>query len=87
MNKSDHMTIYFYTRPGCHLCDNAKKVVVPIAQELNIEMLERNIDTKDEWTEKYGLMIPVVEMGGELMAYGHVERLSLLTQLKGRVNE
>lgn len=81
------MTIYFYTRPGCHLCDDAKKVVAPIAQELNIEMLERNIDTKDEWTEKYGLMIPVVEMGGELMAYGHVEHLSLFTQLKGRVNE
>ncbi|WP_050179951.1 glutaredoxin family protein [Domibacillus robiginosus] len=81
------MIIYFYTRPGCHLCEDAQKVVSSIAQKWKVEMVERNIDTKDEWTEKYGLIIPAVEAGGELMAYGHVEYESLLAKLKQRVKE
>lgn len=81
------MIIDFYTRPGCHLCDDARKVLDPMTKELSLPVLERDIDTNDEWTEKYGLMIPVVEIEGEVLAYGSIEPSSLFTKLKQRVNE
>jgi len=81
------MTIDFYTRPGCHLCEDAKKVLDSMTKELSFLVLERNIDTSDEWTEKYGLMIPVVEIEGEVLAYGNIEPSALFTKLKQIVNE
>lgn len=81
------MIIDFYTRPGCHLCDDARKVLDPMTKELSLPVQERNIDMSDEWTEKYGLMIPVVEIEGEVLAYGHIEPSALFTKLKQIVNE
>lgn len=81
------MTIDFYTRPGCHLCEDAKKVLDSMTKELSLPVQERNIDTSDEWTEKYGLMIPVVEIEGEVLAYGNIEPSALFTKLKQIVNE
>lgn len=81
------MIIDFYTRPGCHLCDDARKVLDPMTKELSLPVLERDIETNDEWTEKYGLMIPVVEIEGEVLAYGSIEPSSLFTKLKQKVNE
>lgn len=81
------MTINFYTRPGCHLCEDARKVLNSMEKELSLPVQERNIDTSDEWTEKYGLMIPVVEIEGEVLAYGNIEPSVLFTKLKQIVNE
>ena len=81
------MIIDFYTRPGCHLCEDAKKVLDSMTKELSLPVQERNIDTSDEWTEKYGLMIPVVKIEGEVLAYGNIEPSALFTKLKQIVNE
>ena len=35
---------------------------------------ERDISLNDDWTEKYGLMIPVVEIDGKEVQYGQVEK-------------
>ena len=32
-----------------------------------------NINESDELTEKYGLMIPVIEVDGEIVQYGEVD--------------
>ena len=33
--------------------------------------MKKLISNSDDWTEKYGLMIPVVEIDGEEVQYGH----------------
>lgn len=81
------MRIDFYTRPGCHLCEDARRVLDAMTKESSLPVQERNIDTSDEWTEKYGLMIPVVEIEGEILAYGNIESSALFTKLKQMVNE
>lgn len=79
--------VYFYTRPGCHLCEEAKTIINLIQEDLDITLHERNIEEKEEWTEAYGLMIPVIEQQGEMVAYGNVDYVSLLTKLKKKINK
>ncbi|OLN24228.1 NrdH-redoxin [Domibacillus antri] len=81
------MDVFFYTRPNCHLCEEAKWVMKLVQEEIAMTLQERNIDESDEWTEKYGLMIPVVEYGGELVQYGQIDYVTVLEKLKQKVNK
>lgn len=67
------MKLVFYTRSRCQLCDDAKVLLEMLQEDLDFTIIERDIDQSDEWTEKYGLMIPVVEVDGEVLQYGMVD--------------
>jgi len=54
---------------GCHLCEQAEAVVMPLVLEhgLLVELLD--IADSEEWVDRYGLRIPVlrrVDSGAEL---------------------
>ncbi|MGD2102578.1 MAG: glutaredoxin family protein [Acidimicrobiia bacterium] len=71
-------SIRFLTRRGCHLCDDARPVVMAVARRLAIEVVEVDIDTDDELVGNYGLRIPVVlGPGDEVLAEGVIERGAL----------
>ncbi|HEY9577428.1 MAG TPA: glutaredoxin family protein [Pseudobacillus sp.] len=65
--------VYFYTRAQCSLCEEAKRTLELVQEETPFHIYEINIDESDELTEKYGLMIPVVEMNGDIIQFGHVD--------------
>ncbi|OCA89106.1 glutaredoxin family protein [Pseudobacillus wudalianchiensis] len=65
--------VYFYTRAQCSLCEEAKRTLELVQEEVAFHIHEINIDESDELTEKYGLMIPVVEMDEEIIQFGHVD--------------
>lgn len=52
--------VILYTRPGCHLCEEAKQEMLKAdcAGEYTLE--EVNIETDAILTERYGLEIPVI---------------------------
>ncbi|MHC0037806.1 glutaredoxin family protein [Pseudoneobacillus sp. C159] len=74
----------FYTRKKCHLCDQAKAVIDELKQEFEFTLIEKNIDDSDELTEKYGLMIPVVEIDGEEVEFGHINKFVISNRLQGK---
>jgi glutaredoxin len=76
----------FYTRKKCPLCDKAKVVIDELHQELDFVLMEKDIDDSDELTERYGLMIPVVEIDGEEVEYGHVNKFVISNRLQGKHN-
>lgn len=45
---------------GCHLCDEAEAMLVPLLNELAIQIEWVDIIEKEEWVERYGIHIPVV---------------------------
>lgn len=73
--------VTLYTRNGCHLCEMAKAVIDELRERIDFEYEECDIALKDEWTEKYGLMIPVVMINGKEIQYGHVDSFTLLEAL------
>jgi len=59
--------INYYSREGCHLCEVMLEELLPLIRgRADIEM--RDIDTVDEWREKYDIRIPVIEYDGELVS-------------------
>jgi hypothetical protein len=61
--RSAHV-ITLLTRPGCHLCDDARAVVAAVAADLEIDWEERDITRSDSDLRAYGEMIPVTLIDG-----------------------
>ena len=56
--------ITLLTRPGCHLCDDARAVIERVAAELGISWQERDITRSESDLRDYGDMIPVTLIDG-----------------------
>lgn len=68
------MLVKFYTRNGCPLCDKGKKAIMELKEQWNFQYEEYDIDQSDDLTERYGLMIPVVEIDGEEVQFGIIDK-------------
>jgi len=51
-------------KPGCHLCDEAREIIVRVARDLGVSWEEIDIDSSIELQEKYWEMIPVTLVDG-----------------------
>jgi len=74
--------ITFYTRVGCHLCEKAKAALLELQKEWEFVLEEINIDQSDGLTERYGLMIPVVLIDGEEVAFGQFDKIDIRNRLQ-----
>ena len=70
-------TVTLFTRKGCHLCEKAKEVIDDLQKKIDFTYEECDIETKDKWTENYGLMIPVVLINGKEIQYGQIDGTTL----------
>ena len=57
--------VTLYGRPGCHLCDDARAVVLRVAERLPFELVEVDVEADDELLARYLERIPVVAVDGE----------------------
>lgn len=58
------MRVRLYTRPGCHLCEEAKREIAAAGCVELYELEEINIDDDPALRERYGWEIPVVTING-----------------------
>jgi hypothetical protein len=69
----------FLSRPGCHLCDDARPIARRVAARLGVGLVETDIELDDRLVAEFGLRIPVVRWsGGAVLAEGSVEYRPLL---------
>jgi glutaredoxin len=62
-------TVTLYSRPDCHLCDEARAAILAIRdQDLRFELKEIDIDSDDELLSRYLDRIPVVTVEGEIVS-------------------
>lgn len=67
--------VKLYSRPRCHLCETAREILEDLQQQWNFSIEEINIDLDDRLVERYGIMIPVVELDGEEIQFGIVDKM------------
>jgi hypothetical protein len=61
--------ITLYTKPRCHLCDEAREVILALRDELPpFELSEVNIEQDDGLLARYLERIPVVAVDGEVIS-------------------
>ncbi len=66
------MIIELFSRPGCHLCEEAKKVILDARGRHPFDFLEHNVEERNEWESQYGQEIPVVLINGKKAFKFHV---------------
>jgi glutaredoxin len=57
-------TITLLSRPGCHLCDEARSTIARVAADLGIGWTERDITESADDMREYADMIPVTMIDG-----------------------
>ena len=74
-------TVTLYGRPGCHLCDDARAVLLRIRAEQPFELREVDIERDDELFKRYLERIPVVSLNGEDLFEFEVDEAALRRRL------
>ncbi len=52
-----------YSRRGCHLCEVMVEQLLDLVRG-RVEIDVRDVDTRDDWHEAYGLRVPVLVWNG-----------------------
>ena len=79
--------IDIYSRPGCHLCDEAKAVIEPLREQYAMVLRTINVESSADLENRYGSDIPVVFVNGDEAFRHRVDRFELERKLKALWNK
>jgi glutaredoxin len=75
------LDVTLYTRPGCHLCDEAKVQIAPLLRGAGAILREVNIDADPILRARYDLDVPVIFLGARKVAKHRVDPRQFRRQL------
>jgi len=75
-------TITLLSRPGCHLCDDARAVIARVASDLGVAWTERDITDSADDLREYAEMIPVTLIDGVQHDFWRVDERRLRRALR-----
>ena len=78
--------VIVYSRPGCHLCDDAKAAILGAGCEDQFVLEEINIESDEELLRKYKYDIPVIMIDGAEVFIHRVDPSEFRTRIK-QINE
>lgn len=76
--------VTLYSKPGCHLCDDARAVVEAVCADLGETFEEVDITTSSDLTRRFGEEIPVTFVDGRQHDYWRVDAARLAAALRQR---
>jgi len=75
--------VTLYSRPGCHLCDDARAVIEAVCAEVGEAYEEVDITTDGDLEDRYGDEIPVTLVDGRQHDFWRVDAARLRAALGG----
>lgn len=73
--------LIIYTKPECHLCDEMKKIIYFVKNEIKFELKEVNINEDVALFNMYKDKIPVLKINGRIFAKFRVDENKLRFKL------
>lgn len=64
--------VVLYTKENCPLCVEAKDLLLSLQETDPFQLNEVDIYSDDDLLEEFQLMIPVVEVDGEVVDFGQI---------------
>ena len=74
--------VTIYSRPGCHLCEEAKAQIAPMLKEFGARLTEINIDEDPGLRARYDYDVPVIFIGARKAAKHRVDTTQFRHQLR-----
>jgi glutaredoxin len=81
------LDVTLYTRPGCHLCEEAKAQIAPLLAAAGGKLREVNIDADPVLRARYDFDVPVLFLGARKVAKHRVDPAQFRRQLKEAARE
>lgn len=78
--------VTIYSRPGCHLCEEAKVQIGPIMREFGARLTEINIDEDPDLRARYDYDVPVIFIGARKAAKHRIDTAQFRRQLRDAVS-
>ena len=69
-------------KPGCHLCDDMREVVLPVLQAAGLTLASRDVRDDPEMEKRYLLEIPVLLWAGHEVALHRTSAEALRLRLR-----
>jgi glutaredoxin len=79
MNSAARVTLY--SRPGCHLCEDAREIVERVCADLGTSYEEVDINTSPELVDAYSDQVPVTLVDGRRHDFWRVDEQRLRAAL------
>jgi glutaredoxin len=76
------LDVTLYTRPGCHLCDDAKSQIAPLLATAGARLREVNVDADPVLRARYDFDVPVIFLGVRKVAKHRVDLAQFRRQLE-----
>ena len=73
--------VVLYSRPGCHLCEDAKAVLAQVRTRVEFDLREVDISDDPDLFEEHKWHIPVIEIDGRSAFKLRVTHGALLERL------
>ncbi len=73
--------VTFYSRQGCHLCEEARQVVARVCAELGESFDEVDVDTDADLADRFGDEVPVTFVDGRQHDFWRVDEARLRAAL------
>ena len=80
---SSKAQVIIYSKPGCHLCDEAKEALRAAGCEDQFQLTEINIETDPELMSKYCYDIPVITINGVETFIHRVDPEEFCSRIRG----
>ena len=75
--------VRLYSKPGCHLCDDARVIVARVCEQAGTTYDEVDISEDPELMHRFGEQIPVTFVDGSQHDYWRVDEGRLTAALRG----
>lgn len=76
------MTITLIGKPGCHLCDEARAVVVAVAADAGVAWREVSILDDPRLADEYWEQIPVIKVDDRVVGFWRITAEQLRSALR-----
>ncbi|MBA2464910.1 MAG: glutaredoxin family protein [Nocardioides sp.] len=73
--------VVLYSKPGCHLCDEARTVITSVCDQLGERFEEVDISASDDLMARFGEEIPVTVVDGAQHDFWRVDPVRLRAAL------
>ncbi len=77
MQKEIPLAVTFYTKAGCHLCEEARELLEEIAEQQEYLLTEIDIRSDAAIFERYRYRIPVIIVNQTTLLEGRIDALQL----------
>ena len=82
MSNAAKIEVIFYTKAGCHICEDARALLEEAAETIEYALTEIDIRSDREVFERYRYRIPVMLINQETLLEGRIEEQELTRALQ-----